>query len=109
MIIMFHSITFSARAAQALTNNQEINNLAELALLSDEEVDSLVKLVRRPGGQVANPDVVFAGQPGEINNPGSLVSMRTMTSLMLVFFIRHMDMISKSTVISIHLSDKGSD
>ena len=45
MRTMFQSIGFSARAAQRLTNDQEINNLAELALLSDEEVDSLVKLV----------------------------------------------------------------
>ena len=60
MRTMFQSIGFSARAAQVLTNDQEINNLVELALLSDEEFDSLVKLVRRPGGQVANPDATLA-------------------------------------------------
>ena len=49
---------------------------------------------------MANPDAALAGQPAEINNPGSLVSMRAVTNLKLAcFYIRHRDRTSRATAL----------
>ena len=61
MRAMFQSVGFSVRASQALTNDQEINNFTEFAQLSDNEVDSLIKLMQYIGSQVTNPDAAVTG------------------------------------------------
>ena len=67
-----------------------MDEITELALLSDTECESLCKLVRRPGGLIPNPNAAAAGQPPMINAPGHTVSMRAVTNLKLAcFFIRH--------------------
>ena len=67
-----------------------MDEISELALLSDTECKSLCKLMRRPGGLIPNPNAAGAGQPPMINTPGHTVSMRAVTNLKpACFFIRH--------------------
>ena len=51
-------------------------------MLSDEEIESLCKALRRPGGTMDNPD---AGNPGTYSdpNPGNNISLRAETNLKL--------------------------
>jgi hypothetical protein len=80
-------IGFLEAAAQAITDEQGIDSLEEIRLLSDDEISNLAKLLRRPGGVV----------PGQVNatgnavpNPGIQVNARAETNLKLVaFYLRH--------------------
>ena len=90
MCTIFVAIGFSAQAACPLTEDQELNNPAELALLSGSQVNSLIKLVQRHGGRIGNPDAAVVGQFAKINDPDALISMRTVTNLKLAcFYLRH--------------------
>ena len=73
-----------------LVDGQGIDDLSEISLLVDEEVEDICKLVRRPGGNIVNPNVDAVGQPAEIPVPGQVVSMRAVTNFKLVaYFVRH--------------------
>ena len=52
---------FSAKAARFITYNQGLDTLDELKVLTNDEIESLCKVVRRPGGTVPNPN---NGDPG---------------------------------------------
>ena len=80
-------ISFLEAAAQAQTDNQGMDSLDEIRILSDDDIANLCKLLRRPGGVV--PGVVnAAGNP--IPNPGIQVSARAETNLKLAaFYLRH--------------------
>jgi ribosomal protein S13 len=43
-------IGFTQDAAQAIVEDQGIDSLEEIALLKDDEITALCKIVRRPGG-----------------------------------------------------------
>ena len=66
-----------------LTVNQSIDWVEESAELDNDEVETLLKLICRPGGMVANPNAADPGQPAFINAPGISVSMRAATNLKL--------------------------
>jgi hypothetical protein len=80
-------IGFLEAVTQAFTDEQGIDSLEEIRLLSDDEISNLAKLLRRPGGVV----------PGQVNaagnavpNPGIQVNARAETNLKLVaFYLRH--------------------
>ena len=73
-----------------------MNTLEELSILTDEECESLWKLVRRPGGTIPNPNVVAVGVLSRIPNPGLVVPMRAVTNLKLAcFFVRHQERTSR--------------
>ncbi|KAI2505147.1 hypothetical protein MHU86_9335 [Fragilaria crotonensis] len=80
-------IGFLDAAAQAITDEQGIDSLEEIRLLSDDEISNLAKLIRRPGGVI----------PGQVNaagnavpNPGIQVNARAETNLKLAaFYLRH--------------------
>ena len=59
-------IGFSDQAAKALLEEQGIATLVEIRLLSDDEIESLCKVIRRPGGTIAQP---AAGVPYARSNP----------------------------------------
>jgi hypothetical protein len=85
-------IGFSEAAAQALVEEQGMNELEEIKLLSDDEVESLCKVIRRPGGTVPNP---AGGAP--IANPGVQVNQRAEGHLkLLAFYLRHQDRVSRT-------------
>lgn len=64
---------FSNDAQVAIVNNQQIDNTVEFGLLSDSEVSSLCKVVRRPGGADANGDAAV----------GTMISLRAENNLKL--------------------------
>ena len=86
-------------AALLLTDNQEMDELAEFALLKDDEVENLCKVIRRPGGTMPNPNAAVDGQPAQIPNPGSAVSLRAENNLKLMcYFLRYKDRTSRGVV-----------
>ena len=69
---------FSEAVAAAIVNEQGINTLEEIRFLKDLEIDSLCKVVRRPGGTVAG-----VGAGSNMANPGTTVSLRAKNMLKL--------------------------
>ena len=90
MIALYARLGFTAPACAVIYDDQGLDALDELALLTDLECESLCKLIRRPGGHIPNPR---AGDPGEqatIPGIGNTVSMRSVTNLKLAgFWVRH--------------------
>ena len=71
-----------------------MDTLAEIQLLTDDEIENLCKVVRRPGGTIPGPN------PGDapVTNPGTPVNLRAENHLkLLAFFLRHQERVSKDT------------
>ena len=86
-------IGFTVAGAQAIVDEQDISSLAEVQLLTDDEVESLCKVLRRPGGMVpgAGP-----GAP-QVQNPGVQVNQRAEGHMKLMaFYLRHQYRVSRS-------------
>ena len=75
---------FSAASAQHLACQQEMNNLNKFGLLTDEEVTNMCKVVRHPGGTIANPEAGKEGQPAQIPNPGLGIALCVENNLKLM-------------------------
>ena len=86
MNIIYLRIGFSASVALVLRVDQGMDNLDELQLLNDTEVETLYKLVRRPGGNIVNPDAAGAGQPEFIHAQGSTISMCSVSNIKHAYF-----------------------
>lgn len=99
MRTMFERLGFTANAATLIVDTQGIDSLDELRLLKDSEVEGLCKVLRRPGGMVANNAVaIAAGGNAMINNPGTLVPLRAELNLKLTcYYLRHRVRISRVT------------
>ena len=81
ILSMYGRLGFSAAACTKLAVEQGMDDLMELLLLTDPEVDLLMKAVKIPGGA----------------NVGELVSMRAIINLKLAcFFIRHRERTSRT-------------
>ena len=50
MRTMLQRIGLSAAASQVIVDEQGLDSLNEIRLLTDDEIESLCKVVRRPGG-----------------------------------------------------------
>ena len=103
---------FSNEAANYITsdqNGQGMNSLAEFAVLTDDEVENLCKVVRRPGGMMQNPNAAAppgadaaaaaaaAAQPAQIPNPGLAVTLRAENNLKLAcYFLRYKERTSRA-------------
>ena len=103
---------FSNEAANYITSNQNgqgMNSLAEFAVLTDDEVENLCKVVRRPGGMMQNPNAAAppgadaaaaaaaAAQPAQIPNPGLAVTLRAENNLKLAcYFLRYKERTSRA-------------
>ena len=61
---------FSAKAAGFITDDQEMDTLDELKVLTNDEIESLCKVVRSPGGTIPNPNTGDTGQPATMSKPG---------------------------------------
>ena len=93
---VYGRLGFTNAAATAIIDQQDIDSVEELELLSDEEIESLCKALRRPGGTVANPNTGNPGAPAQIPNPGNNVSLRAETNLKLAgYFLRHRTRVSR--------------
>ena len=82
----FGRLGFSAAAAAAIVNEQAIDSVKELRLLSDKEVENLCKVVRRPGGTIPNPNAGQAGAPGTLPNPGIPIALRAENNMKLAAY-----------------------
>ena len=78
-------IGFLDAAVQAIVEDQGINSLEEIHLLSDDEITNLGKLLRRPGGTV--PGAAGVAGPA-VPNPGIQVNARAETNMKLLAFYR---------------------
>ena len=85
-------IGFSAAGAQAIVDEQDISSLAEVQLMTDDEIESLCKVLQRPGGMV--PGAV----PGaaQVQNPGVQVNQRAEGHMkLMVFYLHHQARVSR--------------
>jgi hypothetical protein len=81
---------FSNQAATFINEDQEMDDLDEFALLTDDEVENMCKVVRKPGGTIENPNADVAGQPPTIPNPGIAITLRAENNLKLAcYFLRY--------------------
>lgn len=87
----------SVEAANYLYDEQAMNTLNEFKILTDNEVTSLVKVVRRPGGMKANPDhPTVAGAPREITNVGLPIPLPAENNLKLMcYYLRYQERTSR--------------
>jgi hypothetical protein len=95
MRMMFNRIGFTLAASQVIVDDQGMDTLEEIRLLSDDVIENLCKVIRRPGGTIPGPN------PGAapVNNPGTPVSLRAENHLkLLAFFLRHQVRVSRVTV-----------
>ena len=58
----------------------------ELKVLTNDEIESLCKVVWRPGGTVPNPNAGDPGQPATLSNPGEQVPLRAELNLKLACY-----------------------
>ena len=87
---------FSAKAAGFITDDQGLDTLDELKVLTNDEIESLCKVVRRPGGTVPNPNAGDPGQPATLSNPGEQVPLRAELNLKLAcYYLRFKDQTSR--------------
>ena len=104
---MLERLGFSAPAALYITNDQGMNKLSEFTLLTDDEVENLCKVVRRPGGTIPNPqraalqeagDDIPADMPAHVPNPGIVVPLRAVNNLKLAcYFLRFREKTSRDS------------
>ncbi|KAI2507366.1 hypothetical protein MHU86_7086 [Fragilaria crotonensis] len=81
---------FTEAAAQALVDEQGMDSLEEIRLLTDDEIASLCAVIRRPGGMIPAPPGGVAGGAANIPNPGVPVNQRAEGHLkLLAFYLRH--------------------
>jgi len=85
---------FSIAASISITAEQDLDSLEELAFMTDEKVENLCKVLRRPGGTIPNPD---GGNP--LPNPGHPVSQRAEDNLQLAcYLLRFRQRTSRATL-----------
>ena len=97
MRTMFRRLGFIDPGLTMLTVDQGIDDIAELEDLNDNEVKSLLKLLRSPGGNIRNPSARNPGQPAHITAPGISVSLKASTNLTLaVYYCRHLKRTSRT-------------
>lgn len=78
-------IGFTDAAAQAIVEDQGIDTLQEVRLLTDDKIESLCKVLRRHGGMIEG-----VGEAPAVQNPGVEVSQRAEGHLKLMaFYLRH--------------------
>jgi hypothetical protein len=94
---LLQRLRFTIAASTTIVNDQGIDSLAELEILSDEDAEGLCKVVRRPGGSVPNPNAGGIGQPPTIPAAGENVSMMAEANLKLCgYFLRHQKRIGRT-------------
>ena len=87
---------FSAKGAGFITKDQGLDTLDELKVLTNDEIESLCKVVRRHGGTIPNPNAGDPGQPATLSNTEEQVSLQAELNLNLAFdYLRFKDQTSQ--------------
>ena len=93
---LFQRLGFTQPAARAAVDDQGMNALEEVRLLTDTEAENLCKVIRRPGGMVPNPLADNPRQPAQIPNNGAGVSLRAENNLKLAaYWLRYKEKTSR--------------
>ena len=88
----FVRLGFSQQGAVAVVDDQGIDTVDELGVLTDDEIETLCKTIRRPGGTIVNA----AG--ANIPNPGTNISLRAETNMKLAaYWVRYRKKTSRAT------------
>ena len=96
MRTMYARIGFTAAAAQVIVDEQGLDSLDEVKLLTDDEIESLCKVIRRPGGSIPG-----AAGAAPVANHGTPVNLRAENHLkLLAFYLRHQDRISRQVEVA---------
>jgi hypothetical protein len=96
---MLERMGFSAASATFIVADQGMDDANEFAIMSDEDVVTLCKTARRPGGTIPNP-VAGADAPTLIANPGFGVTARAERNLKLCcFYLRFLQNTSRVVTI----------
>ena len=82
----FTRLGFSAKAAGFITDDQVLDTLDELKVLTNDEIESLCKVVWRPGGTVPNPNYGDPEQPANMLSPGEQVLLQAQLNLKLACY-----------------------
>ena len=77
---------FLDKAAGFITNDQGLDTLDELKVLTNDEIESLCKVFWRPGGTVPNPNTGYRGQPATLSNLGEQVLLQAELNLKLTCY-----------------------
>jgi hypothetical protein len=93
MQTMFVRFGFTNAAVQVIVNEQGMDVLEEIELLTtDDEIEDLCKVIRQPGGVIPGPN---PGNP-PVNNPGTPINLRAEKLLkLLALYLHHQKRISK--------------
>ena len=67
---MFGRLGFVTPVPKMLVVDQGINRIEELSDLDDAVINAFLKLLRRPGGIIPNPNAVVADKIANITAPG---------------------------------------
>eukprot|EP00978_Attheya_sp_CCMP212_P044354 scaffold307752_cov47-Attheya_sp.AAC.1 len=88
---------FTNAAAAIITDEQGIDELSEIKILTDSEIEGLCKVVRRPVGMIPNPNATVAGQPATVYASGESISMLAESNLKLAsYYLRHQERIGRT-------------
>ena len=86
----------SAKGAGFRTDDQELDALDDLKVLTNYEIESLCNVIRRPGGTIPNPNAGAPGQPATLSNTGEQVPLRAELYLKLAcYYLRFKDRTSR--------------
>ena len=92
---------FSDKASGFITDDQGLYTLDGLKVLTNNEIKSLCKVVRRPGRTVPKPNARDPGQPATMSNTGEQVLLRAELNLKLAcYYLRFKDQTSRVVVSS---------
>jgi hypothetical protein len=83
MRMTFTHLGCSLVASRAIVDEQGINSINELKILTDTEIENLCKVVHHPGGQVANPNAAKAGQQSQLLNHSKSISLQAELNIKL--------------------------
>ena len=87
---------FSAKVDGFITNDQGLDTLYELKILTNDEIESLCKVFWRPGGTIPNSNAGDLGKPATLSNPGEQVLLRAELDLKLAcYYLRFKDQTSR--------------
>ena len=92
-------IGFTGAAAHTLVEEQGIDNLEEVRLLTNNEIESICKVIRRPGG---NLPLTAGALPGAapVPNAGVQVNQRAEGHLkLLAFYLHHQTRVSRNVTV----------
>jgi hypothetical protein len=87
--MVFTCLGCSLVAARAIVEEQGINSIDELKILTDTEIENLCKVVHHPGGQVVNPNAAEAGQQNQLPNGGESISLQAKLNIKLAAYYVH--------------------